>query len=117
MKKLGIILAALLIIGIINVEAKKLPTVAVKLPSHLKEVITDKLAYPDFAEDNCLEGEVWMKVCVTDASVIKIIDISSTNQDLGSYVKKELSSLYVEKPGCKAGQVFYLKVKFDLLEK
>ena len=117
MKKLGIILAAFLIIGITNVQAKKLPTVAAKLPSHLKEVITDQLTYPDFAEDNYIEGEVWMKVCVTDASVIKIVDISSTNQKLGNYVKKELSSLYVEKPGCKAGQVFYLKVKFDLLEK
>lgn len=117
MKKLGIILAALLIIGVANVQAKKLPTVAAKLPSHLKEVITDQLAYPEFAEDDYVEGEVWMKVCVTDASVIKIVDISSTNQELGTYVKKELSSLYVENPGCKAGQVFYLKVKFDLLEK
>ncbi len=117
MKKLGIILVALLIMSVANVEAKKLPTVAAKLPSHLKEVITDQLNYPEFAEDNYVEGEVWMKVCVTDASVIKVVDISSTNPELGSYVKSELSSLYVEKPGCKAGQVFYLKVKFDLLYK
>lgn len=117
MKKLSIILVLLLFAGAIALQAKKLPTVAAKLPTHLKEVITDQLDYPDKAENDYVEGEVWMKLCVTDASVIRIVDISSTNQELGKYVKKELSSLYVENPGCKAGQVYYLKVKFDLLEK
>lgn len=117
MKKLSIILTLLLFVGVTVMQAKKLPTVATKLPNHLKEVISDQLNYPDEAEDNYIEGEVWMKICVTEASVIRVVDISSTNQELGTYVKKELSSLYVEKPGCKAGQVFYLKVKFDLIEK
>lgn len=117
MKKLSVILILLLFAGSTALQAKKLPTVAAKLPTQLKEVITDQLNYPDEAKDNYIEGEVWMKVCVTEASVIRIVDISSTDQELGKYVKKELSSLYVENPGCKAGQVFYLKVKFDLLEK
>jgi len=116
MKKILLILVAFTFFCCANIYAKKLPTVAAKLPTELKEVITEQLQYPDFAEDNYIEGVVWMRICVTEASVVKIVDISASNQELGAYVKKELSSLYIEKPGCKKGQVFYLKVKFDLLD-
>jgi len=113
-KVIGIIVV--LIFGLTTlVGAKKLPTVAAKLPVNLKEAIIDDLNYPKAAKLNNLEGDVWMKICVTEESKVKVIDLSSTNPDLGEYVKKELSSLYVENPGCNTGQVYYLKVKFDLL--
>lgn len=115
MKKIILSLVAIGLLCSGTMYAKKLPSVAVKLPSELKQAITDQLQYPDYAKDNYIEGVVWMKICVTDASTIKIVDISASNQELGKYVKKELSSLYIEKPGCKQNQVFYLKVKFDLL--
>lgn len=115
MKKL-IALVVILALGLgATVEAKKLPTVAAKLPVNLKQSISDVLEYPEQAIANNLEGDVWMKVCVSDESKVKIIDLSATNPELGEYVKEELSSLYVDNPGCKAGQVFYLKVKFSLL--
>lgn len=115
MKKV-VLIVVVLVFGLTSmVGAKKLPTVAAKLPANLKEVITQNLEYPNDAETKYLQGDVWMKICVTDASEIKVIDLSSTNPELGVYVKKELSSLYVDNPGCKAGQVYYLKVKFDLL--
>lgn len=116
MKKLSVVVLLFLFVGTLSLQAKKLPTVAAKLPNHLKEVITDQLNYPDKARHDYVEGEVWMKICVNEASVLRVVSISATNPELGEYVKKELSSLYVENPGCKAGQVFYLKVKFDLLE-
>ncbi len=115
MKKL-VLIVVVLVFGLTTmVGAKNLPAVAAKLPIILKEVITENLDYPKDAINEYLQGDVWMKICVTEESKIKVIDISSTNQALGVYVKKELSSLYVDNPGCKAGQIYYLKVKFDLL--
>lgn len=108
-------LAVILGVGFTTaLHAKKLPTVAAKLPTNLKETIAENLDYPKKAEMSLIEGDVWLKVCVTEESVIKIVDLSATNPLLGEYVKKELGSLYVENPGCQAGQVYYLKVKFDL---
>lgn len=111
---MAVILVVLAIGLTTSVSAKKLPTMAAKLPTTLKDVITENLNYPFETKSENLEGDVWMKICVNEESKIQVIDISSTNQELGVYVKKELSSLYVNKPGCKAGQVYYLKVKFDL---
>lgn len=99
------------------VSAKKVPTVAAKLPTTLKNVIAKSLYYPNDARLDLLEGDVWMKVCVTGESKIKVVAISSTTPELGVYVKKELSSLYVDNPGCNADQVYYLKIKFDLIMK
>lgn len=118
MKNSVVVLIVALIFGLTTIaSAKKLPTVAEKLPANLKEMITDNLDYPKDAKAQLLEGDVWMKICVSDESTLNVVDISSTNPNLGEYVKKELSSLYVENPGCKSGHVYYLKVKFDLTNK
>ena len=114
MKKLVVLSVVFMLAGLTVLNAKSLPTVATKVPNQLKEVVADHLKYPTQARKNNLEGDVWMKICVDDASKLKVVDISATNQELGEYVKKELSSIYVDNPGCKAGQVYYLKVKFDL---
>ncbi|HAM99342.1 MAG TPA: hypothetical protein DCQ26_12110 [Marinilabiliales bacterium] len=95
-------------------NAKKLPSVAAKLPVSLKETIAENLDYPSKAEMNMIEGDVWLKICVNEESLLKIVEISATDPLLGEFVKKELSSLYVENPGCKAGQIYYLKIKFDI---
>lgn len=116
MKRIFLLLVAIAFLCSGNIHAKKLPTVAAKLPNELKQVISEQLQYPKDAQNQYIEGVVWMRICVTEASAIKVVDISATNQELGEYVKKELSSLYIEKPGCKSGKVFYLKVKFDLLD-
>jgi hypothetical protein len=117
MRKIAILLVAIAMGLTTAVSAKKLPTVAAKLPATLKDIITKNLDYPNDARLDLLEGNVWMKVCVTGKSKIKVVDISSTTPELGVYVKKELSSLYVDNPGCDTGQVYYLKIKFDLIMK
>jgi len=116
MKKAVFMMTLMLMVSVLAVQAKRVPAVAEKLPSQLKEAITGELEYPDFAVNNYVEGDVWLKLCVAD-SKIRIIEVSSENRELGDYVKKTLSSIYLENPGCKEGQAYYLKVKFDLLDK
>lgn len=89
--------------------------VASKLPAGLKQAIIDELSYPTHAQRHNLEGQVYMRLCMCDESTVKIVGLSATNPYLGEYVKKELVDLYVENPGCESGQVFLLKVNFDLL--
>lgn len=89
--------------------------VATPVPLGLKQAVIDKLAYPKHAQRRNLEGQVYMRLCMCTDNTVKVIGLSATNQYLGDYVKKELSNMYVEKPGCKSGQVYLLKVNFDLL--
>ncbi len=116
MKTISILTVVLVLFGTTLVNAKTLPAPAAKLPVELKSEIMKHLTYPQEAKSQLIEGDVWLKVCVDETSQVKVVDLSSTNPDLGAYVKKELSSLYVENPGCAKGEVFYLKVRFDLTE-
>ena len=118
MRNSVVVLVVALVFGLSTIViAENPPKVAEKLPVNLKELITENLEYPKDIQEQMLEGDVWMKICVSDESAIKVVDISSTNPELGVYVKNELSSLYVENPGCESGKIFYLKVKFDLTDR
>lgn len=132
MKRLSIVLVVFAMFAFTNVPAEGLSNVektleldtstefqtikvASKLPVNLKIAIIDKLSYPTYAQDLNLEGQVYMRLCVCDENTVKIVGLSATNAYLGEYVKHELSDLYVKNPGCESGQVFLLKVNFDLL--
>lgn len=114
MKKLVLLMAGLMILAVSSVSAKRLPSAAAKLPASFKHKIEKAIDYPKYAAEEALEGDVWLKVCVNEESRVKIIDLSATNPILGEHVKKELSSLYVNNPGCMAGESFYLKIKFTV---
>lgn len=118
MKRLSLIAAILFVAGVSAVSAKKLPAVkAAPVPSNLKTEITKHINYPEFAEENGIEGDVWMKVTVDLNNQVRVVDLSATNPDLGKYVKEELKDLFVENSGVENGQVYFLKLKFDLLTK
>ena len=116
MKKLLLVLAGTMLVGMSVVNAKKLPTVAEKLPSDIKMEIINQLDYPAFAEDMKLEGDVWIKVGLTENSEVKIIDLSATNSKLGEYVRCKLTNLSVKGTGMSVTDTYYLKVKFDIIE-
>lgn len=132
MKTLCKLLVVFAMFAFTNVQAEKLPEVektlkldtsteyqtikvATKLPKGLKDAVIEELSYPTYAQMRNLEGQVYMRLCVCDENTIKIVGMNATNPYLGKYVKKELADLYVKDPGCKPGQVFLLKVDFDLL--
>ncbi len=116
MKRVVILIGSMVLFFVANVQAKSV-NVAAKLPSNLKNEITREIAYPQFAEDAQLEGEVWMKVYVTEESTVKIVDLSATQPDLGDYVREEISGMKIKKNDAKVGQVYFLKVDFNLLSK
>lgn len=116
MKKLVFVLVGAMFIAVSTLSAKNLPSVAAKLPAHFKQEIVDRLDYPEFAENNMIEGEVWMKVTLTEKSEVKVVDLSATNSELGEYVKSELSNIYIEDKDFPTGNVYYLKVNFCLIK-
>ena len=115
MKKLVLVLAGAMMIGVSTLSAKELPAIAEKLPVNLKKEIIDHINYPAFAKNNLIEGEVWIKVSVNENSEMKVVDLSATHPVLGEHVKNELASFSIDNSECKVGQVYFLKVKFDLL--
>ena len=78
MKKSVVMMALMLIVSVLTVQAKKVPAVAEKLPAQLKEAITEELAYPDFAVNNYIEGDVWLKLCIADSKVRVVEEVLSS---------------------------------------
>lgn len=116
MKKLLLALTGTMLVGMSVVNAKKLPTVAEKLPANIKTEIINQLHYPNFAQNQAIEGDVWIKLGLTDNSEVKIIDLSATNPKLGEYVKGKLNNMSVESANVSITDTYYLKVKFDIID-
>ena len=134
MKKFGITLLAALLIGIFSAQAAgkvvtenktkttldtstefETITIATKVPSGLKKAVTNQLLYPTDAQHKNIEGIVYMRLTIDENNNIKIIGLNATTPLLGKYVKEQLASTYVKKPGCEAGQVYRMKINFDLI--
>lgn len=116
MRKAIVLLVAVTLGLTTAVSAKKVPTVAAKLPADFKQEISKHIDYPKDAQADYIEGEVWMKVTLDENSMVRIVDLSATNQDLGNHVRKELDKLKIENTSFKNGNVYFMKVTFDLTE-
>lgn len=111
-----ITLMVVLTIGLsTSLSAKKAPPAAAKLPADFKQEIANHIDYPDHAKHNMIEGVVTMQVTLDNNSKVKIVDLSSTNPELGDYVRNELSTLTIENTSFKPGSVYYMKVRFDIV--
>lgn len=116
MKKAVVLLLAVTLGLSTAISAKRLPAAAAKLPADFKKEITKHIDYPNFAKTNLIEGEVWMKVTLDESSKVKIIDLSATNPKLGKHVQNELANLTIKNTSLKFGNVYFMKVKFDLID-
>lgn len=116
MKKVFILLVAVSLGLTTTLSAKKAPAVAAKLPADFKQEVAKHIDYPSFAKNNMVEGVVTMRVTLDENSMVKIVDLSSTNPELGNYVREELTDLSIENTSFKAGNVYYMKVRFDLIK-
>lgn len=117
MKKTVVLLLALTLGVTTAISAKHLPAAAAKLPADFKQEVTKHIDYPTFAQENMIEGEVWMKVTLDEASKVKIIDLSSTHKELGEHVQNELANVTITNTSFQNGNVYFMKVKFDLFMK
>lgn len=115
MKKLAVILVMGMFM-VTTLSAKKAPAVAAKLPADFKKEVVKHIDYPKEAVNDLIEGEVWMKVTLDNESKIKIVALSATNQELGKHVKEELKDVTIEDSSFEKGNVYFMKVKFDLID-
>lgn len=115
MKKLVVLLVATIVVGVVSVSAKTLPTVAAKVPADVKSEIIEKVNYPSFERNHLIEGEVWMKFTLSEDSHLKVLEVSSTDKGLGEHVKNQLTDAVLQSANNRAGETYYLKLKFDLI--
>ncbi|NOU48225.1 MAG: hypothetical protein HOO86_14355 [Bacteroidales bacterium] len=115
MKKLIVLIAVAVSIALSGANAENLPSIATKVPAPLKRKILKSIDYSGFTEQNKIEGDVLLEFTVSKESKLEIVGLSASDQVLGAFVKKELTSLVVENSGMNTGQIYYLKIKFDLL--
>ncbi|MEI6852349.1 MAG: hypothetical protein WCL06_05880 [Bacteroidota bacterium] len=63
--------------------------------TQVQQYINKAITYPEFAKSNGLQGFVLVQYNVNDSGKIKIAAINGSNQQLMSYVQKQLGSLKV----------------------
>ncbi len=134
MKKQAIALLVTLLLGIFSVQAEEnantnetsnlaLDTsteyqtvkIATEVPKGIKNAIQKKLFYTEFAQNKNIEGQVYLRLTVDENNMLHIIDMNATTPYLGKQVTKQLAYTKVKKPGCKAGQVYIMRINFDIL--
>jgi len=115
MKKLIVLLVAVTLGLSTAVSAKELRFVNQKMPVEFKKAISKHLHYPACVKNNMVEGEVWLQVTIDEKCNVQIVDLSATCPELGAYVAEELSKLCVKNSQIEEGDVYMLKIKFDLL--
>ena len=135
MKNLAIILIAVLSVSVFNAQAAEktkaetetltnteltLDTstefsslkIATPVPEGLKKAVNAKL---NKGAQKCkTSGEVYMRLCVDQNNDVKIIEMNASKPCLFKYVSNQLSATHVKKPGCLPGQVYMMKVRFEI---
>lgn len=133
MKKLSIILIAVFSISALTLQAAEksettqttnseliLDTsteytsvkVATEVPTGLKNAVLSELSK---RSKTCLqEGEVYMRFCIDQDHMVKIVEMNATKPCLHQFVSKRLSATNVKNPGCKPGQVYIMKINFNI---
>lgn len=115
MKKILFVMLAVTL-GLTNsLSAKSSPSAAAKLPADFKQEVTKHISYPDFARNNMAESVVTMEITLDKNSNIKIIDLNATSPELGNYVREELKDLTIKNTSFKEGNVYYMKIRFNLI--
>jgi len=115
MKQILIILVGLSLGFTTTIFATNPPPVAAKLPSDFKQEIAKHINFPSFARSNLIEGVVTMRLTLDDSSMVRIIELDSSNPELGEYVRTELSDLTIKNTSFQPGNIYYMKVRFNLV--
>lgn len=115
MKKALIILVAITLGLTTTSMATTPPPVAAKLPTDFKQEIAKHIDYPSFARDNAIEGVVTMRLTLDDSLMVKIVALDSSSPELGRYVKQELTNLTIKNTSFVPGNIYYMKVRFNLV--
>lgn len=114
MKRIFITLAIFL--GLYSLAlATNPPATEAKLPSDFKSEISKHITYPNDLRKSSVEGVVTMRITLTENSNVKIVELSSTNPDLGDHVKKQLSDLCIKNTSLQSGNIYYMRVRFNLI--
>lgn len=115
MKKV-LVVVSVLVFSVVSLSAKTISGNATLLPEDFKSAIVKHIEYPQTAVKSYVEGEVWMKVTLDENSKVRIVDLSATNEELGNHVKNQLADVKIENTSLFAGNIYLMKIKFDLTE-
>jgi hypothetical protein len=105
----AIVLLAIVTLGLASVLSAK------TVSEEIKTEVNKHMVYPTIAQEQMIEGEVWIKVAMDENKTVRIVEISSTNAALREIVKKQVAHISIENTGLKEGDVYIMKYKYDLL--
>jgi hypothetical protein len=113
MKTLKSIVVAALIAFSISFKVNAEPVTYSHLPLKLSEYLKDKLRNPDQRIEKSLIGNVYLEFYVDENCQMQVVGLSSSNIELGAFVKNELENMPELTMYCPKGIVYLVKVRLS----
>lgn len=83
-----------------------------RVVTNLDYALRTTITYPDFAEENQLQGFVLLAFKIDDCGKIDIIDLNSSSIDFQIYVEEKLKGILVKDPCLYKGKTYYYRFDF-----
>ncbi len=105
----AILLLAIVTLGLSSVLSAK------TISENVKTEISKHMVYPTLAQEQMIEGEVWIKVAMNENQEVTVVEISSTNPELKALVQAQVENISIENTDIQMNEVVIMKFKYDLL--
>jgi hypothetical protein len=82
----------------------------------VKQLLNEKIQYPEFARKALIEGKVFVTFTIDEQGKIMVKESNSLNEDLRKYVVEELNETVVTPSKDFIGKTFSMKFSFELIK-
>jgi len=112
MKAVKFFAAALILVVLTSTVKAGDDTKAVK--SQLTQKVTEMVKFPEFAQENLLEGFVYVEFKVSEEGKIEVVRTNTLEPELANYVKEKLQQIVLDSNDVATGKTHYMKFDFRL---
>lgn len=82
--------------------------------AQVKNYVISKIGYPTFAQEQKIEGDVYVSFKIGKDGKVEIEKSNATNQKLESYVVKKLQTMDLSSVNPEVGYLYNIKFSFKL---
>jgi hypothetical protein len=86
-----------------------------RIPLDTRNAISEKLTYPEFAQDDMRKDVVAISFTYTEDGYMKILDLNSSDEKLNQYIISKLESIRLTNGSVTIGKEYFMRFEFKLL--
>ena len=79
----------------------------------LRKELNTVIEFPNFLDQTSISGLVSVSIKVKENGKLEVTGMNASDDDLASYVRKQVESLILDNNDPRVGKEFYYKLKFE----